>query len=155
MTIRFADTGDIPGMLELLRQVGQVHHDIRPDIFRTGCQKYDAAALTALLQDPNRPIFIADENGLVAGYCFCVLRFYQNDPVMTDRRELYIDDLCVNEDCRGNGIATKLFHYVRQYAAQQQISMISLNVWSGNDQAMRFYNKMGMSPRSVTMDLPL
>ena len=155
MTIRFADTHDIPGMLELLRQVGQVHHDIRPDIFRAGCQKYDAAALTELLQTPDRPIFIADVDGAVAGYCFCILRFYQNDPVMTDRRELYIDDLCVDENCRGGGIATALFRHIRQYAAEQHIGMISLNVWCGNDRAMGFYEKMGMASRSVTMDLPL
>ena len=73
MEIRIANTGDIPGILELLRQVGQVHHDIRPDIFRSGCQKYDAAALEALLQDPQRPIFIAAHQGAVAGYCFCIL----------------------------------------------------------------------------------
>ena len=80
MDIRFANNGDIPGMLELLRQAGQVHHEIRPDIFRTGCQKYDA---------------------------------------------------------------------------EQHIGTISLNVWSGNHRAMGFYEKMGMSPRSVTMDLIL
>ena len=38
MTIRFATEADIPGMIELLKQVGQVHHEIRPDLFRAGAQ---------------------------------------------------------------------------------------------------------------------
>ena len=154
MEIRFANTGDIPGMLELLQQVGQVHHDIRPDIFRPDCQKYDAAALTQLLEDPSRPIFIADMDGAVAGYCFCIHKDFQGDPVMTDRRELYIDDLCVDETRRGSGIATRLFYHVRKYAAECGCSAVTLNVWCGNDSAMRFYEKLGMSPRSITMDLP-
>ena len=39
MEIRLAQTGEIPGMIDLLRQVGQVHHEIRPDLFRSGAQK--------------------------------------------------------------------------------------------------------------------
>ena len=39
MEIRLAAAKDIPGILALLQQVGQVHHDIRPDIFRPDCQK--------------------------------------------------------------------------------------------------------------------
>lgn len=155
MDIRFANTDDIPGMLELLRQVGQVHHDIRPDIFRPGCQKYDTAALTELLQDPTRPIFIADEGGHVAGYCFCVHKYCQDHPVMADRKELYIDDLCVDQACRGSGIATQLFHAVHRYALEQGFDTVTLNVWCGNNGAMAFYEKMGMSPRNITMELSL
>ena len=54
MDIRFAEARDIPGMIALLQQVGEVHHRIRPDIFRAGAQKYDEAALEALLRDPQR-----------------------------------------------------------------------------------------------------
>ncbi|HBK03283.1 MAG TPA: GNAT family N-acetyltransferase, partial [Clostridiales bacterium] len=56
MEIRMANNGDIPGIIDLLLQVGEVHHKIRPDLFRAGAQKYDAKALEAMLQDPNRPI---------------------------------------------------------------------------------------------------
>ena len=74
MVIRRAESRDIPGMIALLRQVGEVHHVIRPDIFRGGAQKYDEAALELLLRDENMPIFVADDGGFVAGYCFCQIR---------------------------------------------------------------------------------
>ena len=32
---------------------------------------------------------------------------------------------------------------------------VTLNVWEGNDAARRFYEKMGMTPRSATMELSL
>ena len=63
MTVRFACEKDIPRMLELLKQVGQVHHEIRPDLFRAGAQKYDEAALKQLLANPDRPIFAAEVDG--------------------------------------------------------------------------------------------
>ena len=61
MIIRLAKAADIPGMLELLRQVGDVHHRIRPDIFRAGALKYDEPSLRELLRQEDRPIFIAKE----------------------------------------------------------------------------------------------
>ena len=67
MNIRRAEKRDIPGMIELLTQVGDVHHRIRPDIFRSGAQKYDEKALEALLKDETRPIFVAVRGGFVAG----------------------------------------------------------------------------------------
>lgn len=57
MEIRFANTGDIPRMIDLLQQVGEVHHQIRPDLFRAGAQKYDEEALKKLLADPAAPLW--------------------------------------------------------------------------------------------------
>lgn len=154
MDIRPATAKDIPGILELLRQVGGVHHDIRPDIFREGACKYDASALEELLKDPRRPIFIADSGG-VAGYCFCVLRSYRQDTVPTDRRELYIDDLCVDEQHHRQGIATALYRHVCDYAKDLGCAFVTLNVWTGNGGAQRFYENMDMTPRSITMETKL
>ena len=155
MTIHFAEEKDIPGMIALLKQVGQVHHDIRPDIFRDGCQKYDETALAQLLKDETRPIFIAGENGNVLGYCFCILRAFSEESVMTDRKELYIDDLCVDESCRGQGIAKALYRHVSDYAKTVGCGFITLNVWNGNNTAMKFYENAGLTPRSITMEMKL
>ena len=155
MEIRIAKPGDIPGILELLRQVGAVHHDIRPDIFRAGAQKYDENALMAILADETKPIFVAVDSGAVAGYCFCVQKDYRGSGVQTDRVELYIDDLCVDESCRGGGIATALYRHATQYAKRLGCTFVSLNVWCGNDGAMAFYEKMGLRPRSIMLEMPL
>ena len=155
MNIRFAETRDIPGMIELLMQVGQVHHEIRPDLFRAGAQKYDEAALARLLADPTRPILIADLDGKVAGYAFCILQETKNDPVLCDRKVLYIDDLCVDEDIRGKGIATALYARVLEYARELGCHSVTLNVWCGNDGAMAFYEKCGLSQQKIGMETVL
>ena len=155
MTIRFAETRDIPGMIELLKQVGQVHHVIRPDLFRAGAQKYDQAALEALLKDPKRPILIADMDGAVAGYAFCILQVTENDPVLCDRKVLYIDDLCVDEQLRGRGIASALYERVLEFARELGCHAVTLNVWCGNDGAMKFYEKCGMKPQKIGMETML
>ena len=155
MTIRFATEADIPGMIELLKQVGQVHHEIRPDLFRAGAQKYDEAALSALLSDEKRPILIAELEGKVAGYAFCILQITENDPVLCDRKVLYIDDLCVEETFRGHGIATALYQRTLEFARELGCDAVTLNVWCGNDSAMKFYEKSGFKPQKVGMEVIL
>ena len=152
MNIRLAQTQDIPGMIRLLYQVGGVHHDIRPDIFRPNALKYTEAALKALLKDESKPIFVADDNGSVAGYCFCQIRDYTGSTALTDRKELYIDDLCVDETRRGQHIGSVLYDHAVAYAKEIGCTFLTLNVWCGNDSAMRFYEKMGLKQRSITME---
>lgn len=155
MLIRRADTHDIPDILRLLVQVCNVHQDIRPDIFRHDGVKYTESDLTELLVDESRPIWCAVEDGRFLGYCFCQWQEYRDSSVSTDRRELYIDDLCVDESARGRGVATTLYRHVCAYARKMGCQFITLNVWRGNDSAMHFYEKMGLRPRKITMEMPL
>jgi ribosomal protein S18 acetylase RimI-like enzyme len=155
MTIRFACDRDIPGMIDLLQQVGEVHHRIRPDLFRAGAQKYDEAALNALLTDPNRPILAAEIEGKLVGYAFCILQVTENDPVLCDRKVLYIDDLCVEETLRGQGIAGALYERVLEYARELGCDAVTLNVWCGNENAMKFYEKCGLKPQKIGMEIIL
>ena len=65
MTIRRASKNDIPALSELLRQVCDVQHQGRPDLFRPDGTKYTPDQLTELIEDDSRPIFVADtENGV-------------------------------------------------------------------------------------------
>ena len=155
MEIRRAENRDIPGMIDLLRQVGEVHYMIRPDIFCANALKYNETALQVLLQDERKPIFVCDDEGFVAGYCFCQIRDYSGSTVLTDRKELYIDDLCVDENRRGQHIGKILCDYATAYAKEIGCEFLTLNVWCGNDSAMKFYENAGLTPRSITMEKKL
>ena len=154
MLIRRAEISDIPEILRLLVQVCNVHQDIRPDIFKRDGVKYTEADLTELLADEARPVWCAVEDGAFLGYCFCQWNVFRDSSVSTDRRELYIDDLCVDESARGQGVATALFRFVTDIAKAEGAKFITLNVWHGNS-ALHFYEKMGMTPRKTTMELRL
>ena len=152
MEIRFAQPQDVPGILALLRQVGQVHHNGRPDIFRAGAQKYGASQVLAMLNQFTTPIFVAVEEQTVLGYCFCMVQPHEKDPVIADHTSLYIDDLCVDENCRGKGIGKALYAAACRYAKGRRCYNVTLNVWSFNESAMRFYEALGMKPQKVGME---
>ena len=153
--IRFAQAKDIPKMGDLLKQVCLVHHNGRPDIFNIG-RKYSDEELTELLSDKTRPILVwVDENDVVMGYCFCIYQQYIGNSVMTDIKTLYIDDLCVDEKLRGNHVGRELYEAAVRLARDTGCYNLTLNVWSCNVSAMRFYEKCGLVPQKVGMELIL
>lgn len=152
MEIRLAICEDVPAILKLLQQIGQLHHAGRPDLFRDNAQKYGASQVIRLLEEENSPVFVAAEGDQVLGYCFCQIKTTEKDPVFYDRTELYIDDLCVDVAFRKQGIAKALYAHVRQYAAQRKCHHITLNVWSFNEAALGFYRSCGMQPQRIYME---
>lgn len=152
MDIRFAIPDDVPGILALLRQVGQVHHKGRPDLFREDAQKYSPSQVLGLLQNPATPIFVAVEEGAVLGYVFCQERISQKDTVLKDNRILHLEDFCVDEGIRGKGVGSALFAAVDQYAKTKNYHSITLNVWCFKGGAKAFYEKLGFTERNICME---
>ncbi len=153
MEIRFAEAKDVSGILALLRQVGRVHHEGRPDLFRNGAQKYGASQVLSMLDSSKTPIFVAIRDEKVVGYGFCQVKIYDCDPVMVDRTEIYIDDICVDETCRGGGVGTAIYHEILRYAKMRRADYVTLNVWCCNESAMAFYKKLGMKPQKIGMEV--
>ena len=152
MDIRFAQAKDVPGILALLKQVGMVHHLGRPDIFRNHAQKYGASQVLAMLDSSKTPIFVAVEDEQVLGYGFCIMKAYEHDPVIADHLELYIDDLCVDENCRGQGVGKAIYADILKYAKMRGCYNVTLNVWSCNENAMKFYESLGLKSQKVGME---
>jgi ribosomal protein S18 acetylase RimI-like enzyme len=146
---------DIPRLSDLLLQVCLVHQKGRPDIFKVG-RKYSKEELTELLKDETRPVLVSvDDNDVVQGYCFCIFQQHKENSVLTNIKTLYIDDLCVDECLRGRHIGRELYAAAVQLARDSGCYNLTLNVWSCNPTAMRFYEAMGLVPQKVCMELVL
>ena len=153
MNIRHAQVSDIPRINELLRQVCLVHHEGRPDLFKYGARKYTDSQLTEIIQDTERPILVAaDDSGCVLGYAFCIFQQRIGHNVLTDIKTLYIDDLCVDEQHRGQNIGRMLYDAVVAFARENGCYNITLNVWTCNPGAMKFYEKCGLTPQKIGME---
>ena len=156
MNIRPACESDIPRLGDLLLQVCRVHNQGRPDLFRAGGRKYDDEELRGLLKDPDRPILVAeDETGRVTGYAFCVYQYHRNEGSFNDMTTLYLDDLCVDEASRGRHAGRALYQAVLDLARRAGCYNVTLNVWSCNESAMRFYENCGLKPQKVGMEVIL
>jgi ribosomal protein S18 acetylase RimI-like enzyme len=129
-----------------------VHHNGRPDLFKGPTTKYTADELAAILADDETPVFVGvDESGRVLGHGFCVLQ-HSGGRLMAEHDTLYIDDICVDESARGLGAGRAVYDHIVEYARQRGCYNVTLNVWTCNPGAMRFYEKLGMKPYRVGME---
>jgi len=153
MNIRRATTKDLDGLNRLLYQVADIHVQGRPDLFKKGQKKYTSDELIELLKEEDRPVFAAfDEQNTMLGYAFCIKQQHIDNNVLTDVKTLYIDDLCVDENCRGQHVGKALYEYVLNYAKEQDYYNVTLNVWACNPSAMKFYEKMGLQIQKIGME---
>ncbi|MCD8294419.1 MAG: GNAT family N-acetyltransferase [Clostridia bacterium] len=155
MIIRRATALDLDGINSLLSQVHELHYEGRPDLFKPGRKKHPDAVLLYILRDDNRPVFVAvpeEDSQKILGYIFCVLEDYEADYMHAEIRTLYIDDLCVDEKIRGQGIGTALYNYALDLAGKLGCHNVTLNVWTCNPKAMGFYEHLGLKPYKICME---
>ena len=152
--IRKAEDRDLSDIIRLLLQVHKVHSDARPDIFKPGSRKYTDEEILNIIHDEGTPVWVLTDEGdeKVLGYCFCEIQVTVKDHSLQDRRVLYIDDLCVDEDARRLHVGKSLYEYVTEWASENDFDAITLNVWNSNPGAMKFYEAMGLEPLRITME---
>ncbi len=152
MRVRKAEKKDINKISDLLSQVDLVHYNGRPDIFKIG-EKHSPSEIEKMLSDEEKPILVcADDSDEVLGYCFCIFTQYKNSAVLTDVKTLYIDDLCVDNNMRGQGIGKILLKSAENLAKETGCYNITLNVWTCNPTALEFYKACGYIPQKIVME---
>lgn len=153
MIVRRAMEKDIPRINDLLYQVCMVHHEGRPDLFAKGAKKYNDEEIKVILKDKETPVFAAvDEEDKLVGYAFCIFERHPGTGALNKFDTLYIDDLCVDETLRGQHIGKTLYEAVLQFAKKQGCYNVTLNVWSCNESAMKFYESCGLKPQKIGME---
>ena len=156
--IRPAQHKDSDRILSLLGQIANYHHINRPDLFRQGGTKYSREQLEKIFSDQNRPIFVATcDSDFVVGYCFCQAIKYESStsPHMNSFTELYIDDLCVDQDFRRFGIGKMLFEQAKEFAKESGACRLTLGVFDFNQSGIEFYESFGMKSFVRRMELEL
>ena len=151
--IREATIDDLnKGLLKVFIEGYRFHQNGRPDVFKVGT-KYSAEQLAELLRDDTRPILVSvDEDDNVMGYCFCIFQQHVGDNILTDIKTLYIDDLCVDENLRGKHVGRELYEAAVKFAKESGCYNLTLNVWSCNSIALKFYEKQGLVSQKTTME---
>lgn len=136
----------------LARQVHSLHLAWRPDVFaQTDCLYPEDRFLEAIR---NRSLYVAKLGGEVAGYA--LLPIVEIDvPAMTRRRIMKVEELCVEESCRGQGIGRAMMEDILALARAFRCRDVELQVYPQNQQALAFYQACGFQIRNVSMSRPV
>lgn len=141
--VRFAEEKDLPRVNELRRQVSELHASGRPDIFKPGfCQELQDRVYT-LLRDENSDVIVAEREGVIAGMACVEYLKKQESPYNMERNIYYITEFCVDEAFQRSGVGSELMKFMRTDAVAKGFNRIELDMWTFNEKAARFYEKIG------------
>lgn len=150
--IRKAKVSDIPKIMDLLYQVASVHHEGRPDLFKSNAAKYSEIELEKIIKDSNTPVFVSvSDKGDIEGHAFCVFK-EEKSGVLKNIKTLYIDDICVDKNARKKGVGSGLFDFLEKFAKNNDCYNLTLNVWACNPSALKFYEKCGLFVQKIGME---
>ena len=149
ITIRKAEARDAEALAELLRQVGKVHAEGRKDIYCSPLTKHDERSALAIIEAADGGVLIAEADGKVVAELIFKRMSRECDGFYRTRKWIYIDDLCVDENYRGGGVAKALNDEVERIAREEDCDAVELNCWAFNERAVKFYKRMGYAPQKT------
>ena len=133
-------------------QVHQLHAQWRPDIYEYADELWPQARFDNAISD--RQLFVAKIDGSVVGYVLVKISNY-DFPGHVKRRVLLVDELCVDEAKRNQGIGTEMMVDIRAIARAFGCTDLQLGVYPQNNEALAFYQKCGFRIRSIDMHMKL
>jgi len=139
--IRFAETDDIPVLVQLLTALISLESDFdeNPERIARGFQ--------LLLSDPNtRRVFVAEKDGEVVG--MCTGQLYPSS--VEGGLVLLIEDFIVHESVRSQGIGKQLILSVEQWGVEKGAKRFQLFADRDKARAHNFYKQQGWSESSLT-----
>ena len=153
MEIRFAREDELDRVNELRKQVNDLHVEGKPDVFKAGFTDELYNHIYDIWNDPEQEIVVADADGIICGFAVVHHIYKAENPFMFERDFIDVDEFCVDERFRRQGIATEIITFIKDYTKEKGFKRIELNMWEFNQGALEFYEAVGFNTYRRYMEL--
>jgi len=120
--------------LALIRALAEYEHLSPPDSAAEERLREDAVG-----KSPRYEAYLAKTGGAAIGY----ITFYFTYSTFLARPTLYLEDIFVKKEYRGQGIGRQMVTFCRQIAQERGCGRMEWMVLDWNESAIRFYEKSG------------
>lgn len=153
ISIRRARTADAAALAALWPQVDRLHARLQPRFFGPGPR----AAPRGQPAGMDGAVFVAEQVGSAAGAEVASatrrativgavrVRVYDSpsDPLIVPRRRGYVEEIVIDEAHRREGLGRRLMQRAEDWCRAQGARDLLLTVWTGNEEAEAFYERLG------------
>ena len=141
--VRRARENELERVNELRMQVNALHVAGKPEVFKPGFPEELRNYIYAIHKDPEQFITVAVKDGTICG--FAVLHHINRpeNPFMKERDFLDIDEFCVDENFRRQGVASAMIRFILDFVKEKGFKRLELNMWEFNRGALAFYEAAG------------
>lgn len=147
--IRRASKHDAATLSALNADVQGVHAAAMPWLFKPpGPDTFPLAAAADILTGPENFVFIAEVDGMPAGYAYAEIIHRPETSFHYAHDLLYLHHITVRPDHRRRGLGGALIDAVQEAAERRCNGFVALDVWTFNEGARAFFRRSGFAPFS-------
>jgi len=152
--IRKAENSDIELIIPIMLEISKLHEEGRPDIFKEKTRIDAEKELKDKVNSGISHILVCNINeATICGILIYRVKYIENHNNLKDTKILWIEEVGVNEKYRRQGIGSRLIKEVRNIARKEGCSRVELNCWCFNENAIKFYKKIGMKEQRINMEI--
>jgi ribosomal protein S18 acetylase RimI-like enzyme len=147
ITVRQAQIADAALLSAFNAEVQGLHAQGFPERFKApGPDTFPAMEVSALLARPENLFFLAFSDGKPAGYAYAEI-VQRPETSLTHAYEMvHVHHLLVKGECRRRGVGRSLLAAARDAGLERGIALLTLDVWTFNEEARSFFRRSGFSP---------
>ena len=145
--VRKVNINDFSSVKKLMQSVQDLHNNNRSEIHKDS-KIFDKEEFSQNINN----IIVAEINNLVVGVVKYLIKEKLENSYTNYRKVLFIDALVVDQNYRKKGIGKILMLEMEKIAKYNNCSSVELNVWAFNENAIKFYEGMGMSVKTMILE---
>lgn len=135
ITLRRAQQEDCPRLLELIKELA--HYEKAPLEVTVSLEHFKQSGFG---EKPVWWAFVAEDLEGIQGFALYYIRYST-----WKGQTLYLEDIIVTENKRGQGIGSKLFEQILAEAKEKKLARVVWQVLEWNEPAIQFYKKYNAS----------
>jgi len=154
--IRRATPADLPRIGRLGALLVKEHYDFDPQRFlpaRPGTPEGYASFIGTQLEDSDKAVLVADDNGDVIGYAFAAIEGYNYMALRGPAGVLH--DIIVDPEHRGRGVGRLLVGAMLEFFKPRGLPRVVLSTAERNEAAQRLFASTGFRRTMIEMTLEL
>jgi ribosomal protein S18 acetylase RimI-like enzyme len=152
ITIREASLQDFPRCRQVIAETFEYHRRAIPQVFReTDAPPPSAQYISNLLKGGGGALFVAETGSKVIGFLTIRLRQNVDQPWLVPALRAIVDDLGVIEEWRRHGVGRRLMDAAHDWSRRRGATILQLNVWEFNQDALAFYESLGYTVSARTL----
>lgn len=136
-SIRFAREEDLPLILKFIRKLA-IYEKLEDEVVAT----QELLRRNLFGDDPKAEVILAEVGDKAVGFAL----FFHNFSTFLGRPGIYLEDLFVVKEQRGNGYGKALLVFLAKLAVERECGRLEWSVLNWNTPAIEFYEQLNARP---------